>query len=303
MSVQHVVNQSVASADIVLIKDNLMITSRVLSYHFVSSWIQSSSIPQVTALLLEQSPANFEKPFSSLVGAPKIKALDVCSDARGWNLTDKKGVLELPSLQTRLTSLIPSKSTSTLFIDSLAPLAYNGATESQIAAFIADLKLHFSSIVCVLHTDVLTSSTLVSALESVATCVVEMVPTPKAPLLDVTGSFSLLQKRKSGKVSRVTEHYHLPKNSFELAFYTDCMVKREAAPSPAENRLKAKMDQLTPEQEAARAAVALPYAKARVSASTSVSGLPEHTLDTADHGTVYVDPEDIDPDADEFEDY
>lgn len=259
---------------------------------------------QITALLLEQAPQNFQKPFSNISNASKIKIVDVVSDARGWKTQEKSGILDLASLRSRIASTVPAKTTSTLFIDSLVNLTFNGHKEAQIAALLSDLKQHFSSVVCIVHTDVLPSSTFISALESVSTCVIELLPPPQAPLLDITGTFSLLQKRKSGKVSRVTEHYHCPKDRVDLAFYTDSMVKREAAPVvTAEDRLKAKMDRLTPEQEAARAAVALPFARARESASTSVSGLPEHTLDTADHGNVYVDPEDIDPDADEFGDF
>lgn len=254
---------------------------------------------QITALLLEQSPYAFKKLFSSNSSQSKLKIIDASSDAKGWKLKDKPEGLattNLATLRTALANSVPTTSSSVLFIDSINHLLLVGHAESQVAAFVSDLKSYFSSIVLVSHLDSIPSSSFVSALESVATCIIEVVPSPKMPLLDVTGSFSILQKRKSGKVSRTVEHYHLPKTSDSLVFYTDAQVVKKESAIPQDNKLRSKMDQLTPEQEAARASVALPYAKARDSASQSVSGLPEHTLDVPVHGTVFVDPEDVDPD-------
>ena len=83
-----------------------------------------------------------------------------------------------------------------------------------------------------------------------------------------------------------------------MTFYTNAQVKRKGTAGVQVEKLKLRLDQLTPEQEAARASVALPYHKAMDLASQSVSGLPEKSLDEPHPGAVYFDPEDIDPDDD-----
>lgn len=220
------------------------------------------------------------------------------SDSRGWK-SKSAGAKDLASLKSQLRSSIPAKTTSVLYIDSIASLLAHGHSATQIATFLAELHEFFSSVVCILHTDIVVDATAISILESVATCVIDTLPLPKHPLIDVNGSFSMLQKRKTGKVSRITEHYtYKAENADSLTFCTDAQVIRKEAAAQPEQKLKLKMDVLTPEQEAARAQVSLPYTKAQEYASQSVSGLPERSLDEPVPGAVYVDPEDIDPDDD-----
>lgn len=176
-------------------------------------------------------------------------------------------------------------------------LSLLGLSEASISALVAELKPKFSSIVLVAHTDILPSTTLIPILESISTTIIELLPAPISPLVDISGSFSMLQKRKNSKVSRSTEYFHAAKATLELTFYTEAQVIKKQE-IKTEDKLKHKLDQLTPEQEAARAAVALPFAKARQTASQSVSGLPELSLDVPVEGAVYVDPEDVDPDGD-----
>ena len=234
-----------------------------------------------------------------------MKVIDAASDAKGWKLKDKPAAvptLDLASLRSSLVSLVPEKSSSVLFIDSINHLLLVGHAESQVAALLSELKVSFTSIMLVSHLDTVTSTSFIPALEYVSTSIIEVVYPPKWPIVDITGSFSILQKRKSGKVSRTVEHYYLPKSSKKLVFYTDAQVVKKEVITQQDNKLRSKMDQLTPEQEAARASVTLPYAKARGMASQSVSGLPEYTLDAPAPGTVFLDPEDVDPD-DELEDF
>lgn len=253
-------------------------------------------------MLTEQSSQGFLKRLSGVDSSSKITVVDIGSDVRGWKEQNKSEALvsdNLSLLRTRLSSCVPEKSTSVLFIDSIINLSLFGNSNSSVTTLLAELKNSFSSVVAVAHTDVLRSNDLITSLESVATSVIEMVSVPYNPLVDVTGSFTFLQKRKNGKVARTTEYYFVPKASTELTFYAESQViRKEAAAVPDNIKLKEKMDQLTPEQEAARAAVALPYARARQTASQSVSGLPELSLDVPVEGAVYIDPEDIDPDGD-----
>jgi hypothetical protein len=247
-------------------------------------------------LALEQSPSSLTKSIFQEASFGKVNVVDAVSDSRGWN-NKENSTRDLTALRDKVKSCVPIKSTSVLFVDSIISLLHHGHSETQIAVLLSELKPSFSSIVCVAHVDVSSSLSFVLALESVSTCVIELVSSPKLPLINVTGSFSILQKRKSGKVSRVIEHYSIEQKTGKLSFYTDAQVSRKEAPAQSENnKIKLQMDVLSPEQEAARAAVVLPFSKAKDLASTSVSGLPEHSLDVEHPGSVYVDPEDIDPD-------
>lgn len=45
MAFQHIVNGAVVSAEVVLVKDSQSLPSRLLSFHVLSSWLQSSTVP------------------------------------------------------------------------------------------------------------------------------------------------------------------------------------------------------------------------------------------------------------------
>lgn len=45
MSLQHLIAGTVASADVVLIKDELALSSRLLVHHILTNWASLSSIP------------------------------------------------------------------------------------------------------------------------------------------------------------------------------------------------------------------------------------------------------------------
>lgn len=45
MAFQHLVAGTVSSAEVILVKDNLTLSSLALSQHLLSSWAQSSAIP------------------------------------------------------------------------------------------------------------------------------------------------------------------------------------------------------------------------------------------------------------------
>lgn len=264
-------------------------------------YLCNTSISSITVLLAEQSSYGFRKRLENNSGISKISIVDVGSDYGGWKTTPKSTQAtesKSAALRALLEKSAPASSKSVLLIDSIAMLAAQGHSETSLASLVAELKPTFSSIVLVAHTDVLPSKTLLPTLESTATTIIELLPVPLHPVVDVTGSFSMLQKRKNSKVSRSVEYFHASKSSKELTFYTEAQVIRKQDPSKTEDAFKHKMDQLTPEQEAARAAVALPYARARQTASQSVSGLPELSLDVPVEGAVYVDPEDQDPDGD-----
>lgn len=227
--------------------------------------------------------------------------VDVGSEVKDWKDSGSgggTGLEDISSLRSRLDHTALESSKSVLFIDSIMALASLGYSIPALASLVAELKSKFSSIVFVAHTDLSSSTSAIKVLESVATSIIDILPVPLSPMVDVTGSFSILQKRKNSKVSRSTEYFGLVKGSFDLIFYSEAQVIRKKDAPKGDDKLKSKMDQLTPEQEAARAAVALPFARARQTASQSVSGLPELSLDVPVEGAVYVDPEDIDPDGD-----
>lgn len=47
MSLQHLIAGTVSSADVVLIKDELTLSSRLLIHHILTNWVSLESIPYV----------------------------------------------------------------------------------------------------------------------------------------------------------------------------------------------------------------------------------------------------------------
>jgi elongator complex protein 5 len=187
-----------------------------------------------------------------------------------------------------------------MIIDSISSLVQRFGVNPVcrlLTKLVSGEKGKYASIVGVLHED-LHSDFEVKAIERVAYTVVASVPLPDVMGVDVHGCYEIIQKRKSGKVSRVPEYYKV-EDIGRLKLITDSefqklVGKQEEGAGEADKKPPSGLTfnlELTEEQRLAKDKVVLPYER------------PAIEVGGADAGTIFIDEDDdafegSDPDDD-----
>lgn len=254
----------------------------------------------ITIIALERSSKYYTKKLSLSSHKKKFIILDLVEDPCNWKYTqivevsggvtiEKCSAYDLHGLKSKLLKYCEKiNGRKVVFIDSIMILLnYDHSTE-RLVSFINELgNSIFSSLFVVKHQD-LSNEEINNIIDSVANCLIEMTKINYETKLKLSGSFKILQKRKTGKVSKAFEHYSVSSNG--ILFYTDSQV---IIKTPISSNFNSnQIDQLTPEQQFAKASVILPYMKAQKFASQSVSGLPENTLDQSNNSIIIDDEDD-----------
>lgn len=117
-----------------------------------------------------------------------------------------------------------SKRSSVLIIDSLSYLSYWNRSD-ELISFIMELTLigEINSTIIFLHEDI-HDEHFVKSVESISTSIIKLIDIPEEHAVPLTGSYTMIQKRKNGKVSRTKEHYYVDVNK-QFHIYNDNAIK------------------------------------------------------------------------------
>jgi len=153
-----------------------------------------------------------------------------------------------------------------LLIDSLSTLLLRHRVDlvcRSLHLLKSSTKVKYFPILVTVHEDLHDEFTIKS-IENVATSIIQLIDPPKDKLIsNLIGSYVILQKRKSGKVSRIQEHYRVDGTS-EFVALSDSDVRKKDQDITQQQKKDPMIDLsfnmgLTEEQKSAKERVILPY--------------------------------------------